>query len=154
MNIYTFKLSKKLIITVSLIVILLIALIILIIPKGNDKTASAAAIKGMATKEDLIDYLESLGYEVSETVWKSREVVVPETFDKVYTEYNKLQKECGFNLEDYKGKEITLHTFAITNYKDTPDVLCDLMVFKDKIIGGAIYTADVSGFMHGLTRNK
>ena len=145
MNIYTFKLSKKLIITVALSILLLIALIILIIPKGDSRATSAAAIKGMSNKEDLTDYLESLGYEISETVWKSR---------KVYTEYNEMQKKCGFDLTDYKGKEITLHTFAITNYKDVSDVLCDLMVYKDSIIGGAIYTADVSGFMHGLKQNK
>ena len=108
----------------------------------------------MSNKEDLTDYLESLGYEISETVWKSRQVVVPKDFDKVYTEYNEMQKKCGFDLTDYKGKEITLHTFAITNYKDVSDVLCDLMVYKDSIIGGAIYTADVSGFMHGLKQNK
>ena len=108
----------------------------------------------MSNKEDLIDYLEALGYDVSDTIWKSRQVVIPEKFDKVYTEYNEMQKKCGFDLEEYKGKEITLHTFSINNYKDTPDVLCDLMVYKDKIIGGAIYTADVSGFMHGLTKNK
>ena len=154
MNIYTFKLSKKLIITVALVFVLLIALIILIIPKENVRSTSAAAIKGMTDKEALIDYLETLGYDVSETVWKSRQVVVPQKFDKVYSEYNEIQKECGFDLEDYKGKEITLHTFAITNYKDVSDVLCDLMVYKDKIIGGAIYTADVSGFMHGLKENK
>ena len=81
MNIYTFKLSKKLIITVALSILLLIALIILIIPKGDSKATSAAAIKGMSDKEDLTDYLESLGYEVSETVWKSRQVVVPRDFD-------------------------------------------------------------------------
>ncbi len=154
MNIYTFKLSKKLIITVALSILLLIALIILIIPKGDRRATSAAAIKGMSNKEDLTDYLESLGYEISETVWKSRQVVVPRDFDKVYTEYNEMQKKCGFDLTDYKGKEITLHTFAITNYKDVSDVLCDLMVYKDSIIGGAIYTADVSGFMHGLKQNK
>ena len=56
MNIYTFKLSKKLIITVALSILLLIALIILIIPKGDSRATSAAAIKGMSNKEDLISH--------------------------------------------------------------------------------------------------
>ncbi|MBQ7623892.1 MAG: DUF4830 domain-containing protein [Clostridia bacterium] len=148
MNIYTFKFSKKLAVAAVLALALIIALIVILVPGKRADVASG--VSGMTTKEDLKEYIESLGYEVNDSVWESREVVIPRVFDDVYTKYNDMQKDCGFDLSKYKGKTVALHTFGIKDYDGNEGVLCDLLVYKKKIIGGAVYTADINGFMHGL----
>ena len=44
-----------------------------------------------------------------------------------------------------------LTTFRVTNWPDEEEVLADDLVYKKKVIGGAIYTAAVDGFMKGLS---
>ena len=152
MNIYTFKFSKKLAVGIILALAVIIALIILLVP--GRKTVSASSIKEINDKEDIVAYITSLGYSVNGDIWESREVVIPRVFDKVYTKYNDMQKDCGFDLSKYKGKTVALHTFGIKDYDGNEGVLCDLLVYKKKIIGGAVYTADINGFMHGLKPKK
>ena len=43
-----------------------------------------------------------------------------------------------------------LSTWAVTNWPDGEAVLVDVLVYKNKVIGGAVYTASVEGFMYGL----
>ena len=149
MNIYTFKLTKKMLAAIILAVAAVIALLIILIPSGKD--VDAWGVRGMSGRDDLVKYISSLGYEVDDNVWESRDVIIPSSFDDTYTKYNDLQKECGFDLSKYKGKTATLHTFGIKNYRGD-GVLCDLLVYKKAVIGGAVYTADVNGFMHGLKK--
>ena len=39
----------------------------------------------------------------------------------------------------------------MTNWPSDEQVLVDVLVYKKKVIGGAVYTAAVDGFMQGLT---
>ena len=75
---------------------------------------------------------------------------IPKNFDAVYQAYNKMQQDCGFDLLKYAGKKVDLTTYKITNWPDGETVLADVLVYKNKVIGGAIYTAAVDGFMYGL----
>ena len=72
-------------------------------------------------------------------------------YRKVYAAYNELQKEQGLNLSRYKGKDVTRYTFAITNYKDYEGtVYANVLVYRNRVIGGDVCSADVSGFVHGF----
>ena len=81
----------------------------------------------------------------------ARTVQIPREFDAVYEAYNRMQKECGFDLQKYAGKKVELTTFRVTNWPSDEQVLVDVLVYKKKVIGGAVYTAAVDGFMQGLT---
>ena len=48
------------------------------------------------------------------------------------------------------GKKVELTTLHVTNWPDGEEVLADVLVYKKKVIGGAVYTASVDGFMQGL----
>ena len=150
MNIYTFKLNKKSIAIIAAAIVLVITLAVILFSCKNDDVQQTSG--KMTEKEELAQYITSLGYTIDETVYQMREVVIPSKFDEVYTKYNQLQKDNGFDLEKYKGKKVCLHTFGLKDYAGTQEVLCDLLVYKGKVIGGSIYTADVSGFMHGLCK--
>ncbi len=81
---------------------------------------------------------------------RSQQVVIPSQFDQTYEQYNELQKECGFDLEPYQGKTLSLYTYRATNYPGQQDVMIDLLIDKDRAAGGAVYSAALDGFMHGL----
>ncbi len=151
MNIYTIKLSKKKALAIIALLVIVVAVILLAVPdkdsyQPTEPTAKTASVK---TQQGQIDYITALGYEVEFS--QSRQVTIPKTFDAVYEKYNELQVNCGFDLSDYKGKAATLSTFRVTNYPDTAEVLLDLIICKSKVIGGAVYTVAIDGFMHGLT---
>ena len=152
MNIYTFKLTKKHIVAAILVVAALVALLILLLPgKQAETTGVTVTIKEPA---DCAEYLRQLGYETDSAVAETRTVQIPKTFDAVYETYNQMQKDCGFDLQKYAGKRVELSTFHVTNWPTGEEVLADVLVYKKKVIGGAIYTAAVDGFMQGLTPMK
>lgn len=152
MNIYTFKLTKKHIVAAILVVAALVALLILLLPgKQAETTGVTVTIKEPA---DCAEYLRQLGYETDSATAETRTVQIPKTFDAVYETYNQMQKDCGFDLRKYAGKRVELSTFHVTNWPTGEEVLADVLVYKKKVIGGAIYTAAVDGFMQGLTPMK
>ena len=148
MNIYTFKLTKKHIVGAVVAVAALIALLILLIPNG--KAAETGASVTVKTPEDCVQYLSGLGFQLDAASGESRKVQIPKDFDAVYQAYNQMQQDCGFDLQKYAGKKVDLTTYKITNWPDGETVLADVLVYKNKVIGGAIYTAAVDGFMYGL----
>ena len=148
MNIYTFKLTKKHIVGAVVAVAALIALLILLIPNG--KAAETGAAVTVKTPEDCVQYLSGLGFQLDAASGESRKVQIPKEFDAVYHAYNKMQQGCGFDLLKYAGKKVDLTTYKITNWPGGETVLADVLVYKNKVIGGAVYTAAVDGFMYGL----
>lgn len=148
MNIYTIRLSKKLMFTAGGILIALILALVLLLSGGD--AAPTASMGTLKNKGDQVEYLESLGYTVDQGSMVSKKVTIPKTFDDVYLTYNKMQQDCGFDLVDYAGKTVRLVTYSITNYPTGEEVLADLLLAGDKLIGGAVYTTAIDGFMHGL----
>ena len=154
MLIFTAKLNKKRLLAIVIIAAFVLAAIILSVP--NKKEASATmvpekvAVKGIKSNEDRVEFANALGYEVAGDPVRSQEVMIPSEFDEVYEDYNGLQKECGFDLEKYQGKRLMLYTYTVTNYPGEPEAMMDLLVYKNKIVGGAVYSAALDGFMHGL----
>ncbi len=150
MNIYTFKLSKKKALSIVALIVIILAAIILAVPSGDAhdrpvETANPVTVKNDGDKEA---FLNSLGYTVEHS--QQLEVTIPEVFDEVYEMYNEIQKQAGFDLSEYKGKQATLCTYRVTNYPDDREVMIDLLVYNEEIIGGAVYTSSIDGFMHGL----
>ncbi len=147
MNIYTFKLTKKHIVALILAAAALVALLILLVP-GRQAEAASGTVK-VKTPADQLQFLSGLGYQ-AEPCEETKTVLIPKTFDKVYETYNGLQKDAGYDLLPYAGKKVELTTYRVGNYPGDDEVLLDLLVYKHKVIGGAVYTAAVDGFMYGL----
>ena len=102
------------------------------------KVAKAAA----KTEEQRIDFLESFGWQVEP---EADEVV------EVLTNYNAIQKTQGCNLEKYAGKRCKRYTYVVTNYPgQTDNVRANILVYKDKVIGGDVCSLELGGFMHGF----
>lgn len=100
---------------------------------------------------DVVSFLSQFGWEVNAAPVEVKTVTIPEEFDKVFATYNELQKAQGLNLSKYKNKTVTRYTFAVTNYPNYEGtVYANVLVYRNRVIGGDICSADVSGFVHGF----
>ncbi len=97
-------------------------------------------------------FLESLGWETSVEPVDIREVIIPEEWNSVFEEYNDLQKQQGFDLDKYRGKQATIYTYQILNYDGAENVVANLMVFDGRLIAGDVCSAELGGFMQGLCK--
>jgi len=118
----------------------------------NDAEVSYSYDK-VKSAEDVVSFLSQFGWQVSAEPVEVKQVTVPAEFDKIFAAYNEMQKEQGLNLSKYKKKEVTRYTFAVTNYPDYQGtVYANVLVYRSRVIGGDICSADVSGFVHGFEK--
>ena len=132
--------------------------LIVFIPSDHPRTAAVAETAvyhydKIKTADDRIEFLRQFGWEVEQTPAEEAEVQIPSEFDKVFAGYNEIQKAQGLDLGRYKNKKVMRYTYVITNYPDyTGKVLANLLVYRGKVIGGDICTADVHGCIHGFEK--
>lgn len=101
--------------------------------------------------DDVRAFLLQFGWETEKEPIESVSTIVPQKFDRVISEYNQIQRMQGLNLEKYKGKEVVRFTFKVRNYSGyDEDVYANVLVYKKKVIGGDLCSADVNGFIHGF----
>lgn len=153
MMIYTAKLNKKLLFSVLAVIIIVILALIFGLPSRNESMTTMANTK-LKNEAQILEFVKGMGYTIDESTLTSKEAVLPRQFDETYEKYNELQKSCGFDLEKYKGKTVTIYTVEASNHPDSDCVLVELMLCKNKLIGGSVYTKELDGFMHGLEKPK
>lgn len=140
----------------------LAALVTLVIFIPSDRPAAASAgevvvvsyhFDHIKTAEDRVDFLAQFGWTVNPTPTEEAEVTIPAEFDKVFAGYNEIQKAQGLDLGRYKNKKVMRYTYEITNYPDYEGrVLANVLVYRNRVIGGDICSADVHGFIHGFEK--
>ena len=136
----------------------LITLIAFVPVAAVDRDAAASVnadidYTGIKTNDDRIKFLSQFGWQVEQEPVEAIEVTVPESFDKIFSSYNEIQKRQGLDLSKYKKKNVTRYTYKITNYDGYDGtVYANILVYRNKVIGGDVCSADVKGFMHGLAR--
>ena len=118
---------------------------------ANVDEAVSYSYDKIKSASDVKDFLAQFGWEVDADPVEVKTVTVPKEFDKVYAAYNELQKAQGLNLSKYKNREVTRYTFSVTNYPDYDGtVYANVLVYRSRVIGGDLSSADVSGFVHGF----
>jgi len=138
----------------------LIALIslILFVPSYEVPSSATVAVKKQTinyekikTNEDRIRFLEQFGWTALSEPTEETEITIPADFDKVMQSYNELQKQQGLDLSKYRKKQMSRFTYEISNYPNYGGtVYANLIIYKNRIIGGDISSADISGFIHGF----
>ncbi len=133
-------LSKK---TLCIILALLIMSVIVI---GQLFTANAGGIDGSVNAKRC-EYIKELGYNINETALSVKKTTVPSTFSDVYTKYNVLQSEAGFDLSVHKGEAVEIYTYSVSDIENT---VVNLIVSDGKIIGGDVSSLSINGKMTAL----
>lgn len=119
------------------------------------KSAGGAKSYKVKTEQQRQALIAELGWEVSEKPSEHKTTVIPKEFDEVYSAYNELQREQGFDLSDYKGKKVEIFSYPVYNYKGHESCMTlTLMGYEGKLIGGDICCTELDGFMQGIMKEK
>ena len=96
---------------------------------------------GMKLKgsEDCVQLLQACGWEVDPAPVCEQEVQIPESFDAAYQSYNELQQTQGLDLSGHTSGE--------------EGVTANLVVRKKRLIAADVCSAQVDGFLHGITEH-
>ncbi len=100
--------------------------------------------------DDRIKIAEILGWQIDSEPLEVEEIVIPEKFDEVYSKYNELQKSMGFDLEKHKGDKCKRYCYKVKNYKGDEDVVINMLIYQNRLIGGDISSRELGGFMKPL----
>ena len=164
MFIYSFRASTlKLLGIISVTLAALVAIIVFVpvYAEGIGSIGTGASVEDTAeysydkvkSAADAVNFLSQFGWTVDGGKPESAKVTIPSEFDKVFAAYNEIQKAQGLDLSKYKKKDLTRYTFEVTNYKGYEGkVLANVLVYRGKVVGGDICSADVSGFVHGFEK--
>ncbi len=124
--------------------------------KEEVETEGSALSYRAADKEERLYFVSQFGWAVNEEPAEVREIVIPDEFDAVYENYNKIQKEQGLDLEPFKGKRVKRWTYIITNYPGYSEgddcVRINLLVFDGRVVGGDVCSVELDGFMHTFAK--
>ena len=156
MFIFSIKLNKFKLAIACIVAAILIFSIVFINMSNINLSANSKSVKiaaqNIKTNEDRISYLKSLGLEVSNKPIETVQVIIPKEFDKVFNQYNELQKSSGLDLSKYKNTVCTRYCYEVYNLKNqTKDpVRVNLFIYQDKVVAGDISTVALDGFMVSL----
>ena len=119
----------------------------------SDQTVSIKYDK-IKTEQDVANFLAQFGWQVEGKAIEVKDVTVPGEFDKVYAGYNQIQLAQGLDLTRYKGKDVTRYTFKVVNYPGYEGtVYANVLVFRKKVIGGDLCSAEITnGFVQGFEK--
>ncbi len=151
MFVMTAKLSKPKLIAAAVILIGVVAALVMhltgkgaatpTLPKGDSHEARAA-------------YLATYGWSIDANPKETQTVTIPDPADnRVFSRYNELQTNQGFDLAPYAGKEVTRYVYEILNYPEaTAPVYAGILIYEGKIIGGEITDTSPKGVIHGFQK--
>ncbi len=107
----------------------------------------------LETEQQRQEFLTSMGWEISGEPINVREVVIPSEWNEVFSQYNAIQMQQGFDLDDFRGKNVTIYTYEVYNYENKPEnMIANLMVYENKLIGGDVSCTELGGFIQGLMK--
>ena len=117
----------------------------------GEESVAVISYEKVKTAEDAARFLAQFGWEVKADDVEEVDVTLPSSFDKILTAYNELQMRQGLNLSKYKNKAIVRYTFTVTNYPGAEGpVLANVLVYRNRVIGGDLCSADITGFVTGF----
>ena len=158
MLVYSIKSSTLKFCAVTLICVLVLVSLLALIPTYSDSESASAqktVYSDIESDDDRIKFIANFGWEVEREPVDVANVTIPAEFDRVFTGYNAIQKEQGLDLDRYKNKKVTRYTYKITNYPEYEgEVYFNMLVYKNRVIGGDVCSAANDGFVHGFEKSR
>ncbi len=139
-----------------IVVVLSLCFVLLLQLLGNaqHKQAGVDISRSVSSENDILAFISNYNWQVDDEPVEVRDVIIPETFDEVYSNYNKIQLDQGFDLEKYAGQRAKRWTYIVRNYPgSSPNddfIRINILVSDDTIIGGDVCSVKLDGFMHGF----
>lgn len=100
-----------------------------------------------------LEYISSFGWQVDEKPCDIAYLTVPNEFDAVFSAYNNIVKDGGFDLSQYTGAHIVRYSYKVYNHRDSDSGLVRINIFllRGKIISADISSLAPNGFVQALT---
>lgn len=137
-----------LLLTKKRIAVILAVLLLGLILAGQFLSVKAGEID-LSTNEKRVQYIATLGITLHGDDYTKKQVTIPQSFSKVYDNYNALQREAGFDLQSYRGKNVIIYTYNLDS-----QTVVNLITFKGKLIGGDIASLKIDGQMTALKEQR
>lgn len=154
MKMLTFKLKPKMIFGLILAFTGVIVILLTFVSNHtmDNKSKSVSAVISASTDEERRDYLSTFGWETAQE-YEEKQLTIPQSWNQVYTDYNEVQVNQGFDLSEYKGQKVTLYTYTVNNYNDSQQgIVADMLVCDGVLIGGDLCnTSADNGFLTGFS---
>lgn len=144
----TIKFNRKT--AVSIILGVAVVLILLIVIFSRSSSEEVFKSGNITAQSDRIEFLSGLGWEIDANSETEEIILIPREFNEVYSEYNNLQLNQGYDLSNYCGTEVAMYTYSVTNYKSDENIIVSLYIYKGTVVGGDIHSTTLGGFMHGI----
>lgn len=141
--------TLKLVSVLVLFAVTLTAVVLFMLPLGGEAVPSIA-LSGIKTEEDRLAFLREAGASVSGGAVEVAEFTVPADFDRVLLGYNEIQKKQGFDLSRYARRTVTRYTYEGTDPRCEGRVFFNLIVYKDKVVGADVTSAEGKNFVSPL----
>ena len=151
MYIFTVTLTKAKISALTAVLLFIIMVCIYIIPAFFDVKAVSTNDKYLIknTEKGRQDFINSLGWIVEKKPFLTEKMTVPPELDKIYADYNEIQKSQGLDISAYQGKKVDKYTYRVTNYPDKAIIVyINIFVCSDRVIAGDINSPNLeNGFI-------
>ena len=147
--------KKKAVFWIIMAALILIGIVLLAGAATGHRTAAESARNdgtGLRTDKARAAYLADCGWEVETPALSEESIVIPRVFSEVFENYNKLQKQQGFDLSDYCGMEVRQYTYRVLNSDIGDNVLAVLYICNGTVIGGDVHSTAMDGFICGLKK--
>lgn len=153
MYIVSIKFNIKKFLAVIAALCLVVAISCAFLPQSASDVLKTNKTTSVKTTSDHVDFLASYGYNVNDNPVQIEEIIIPEQFSSDYEQYNNYQKLSGFDLSKFKGQRIKKYTYKVNGYTDSSDeVVANVLIYNNKIIGGDISSTTLGGFVHGFVK--
>ena len=144
----------------GIVVLICLAILVMAVSLNirGEQWAIAADLKYSLTagdSDERIAFLKQFGWDVEEEPVEVTEVVIPETFNSVYEQYNEIQKQQGLDLSKFGGVTCKKWVYQVTNYpKPGESVRATLLGSRWKSDWGRHQFGGVGWFHDQLFRGK
>lgn len=143
----------------ALVLLLSVAVLTTLVIAVPDAKSSAADAKisysDIYTNADRVSFISEFGWEVEENRYDEVSLSLPAEFDENMRRYNDIQLSQGLDLTKYRGKDVVKYTYTVTNFSEYDGTVeINLLIYKNKIVGGDISSADENGFVYGFSGEK
>ena len=137
--------------TVKLLGVIALALVLLFVfanVGGESVLASVSGVTvnygGINTNADRVAFIEERGIKVNPEAKIEESFAVPDSFDRIISGYNEIQKSQGLDLADYKGKRVTHYAYEAVDYDYNGIVYVNIYIHKNRIIACDVSAMDSS----------
>ncbi len=151
MRIISFRYPRNKV-TDILISLMCLFIIILILQNGKTYVRTGQNI----SESTVVSFISQNGWLADTQSVDIKEKLIPAEFDDTYLDYNQLQKQQGFNLEDYRGTVVLQYSFPLLNYPGfeyEEGIFINILTYNDIIIAADICSTSINGFITGVIDN-